>query len=98
MIRFTVLPLVLVATAGCQYGNPPEAGPPPLEGKCTTDRLAALTGKARSENVAKQALRWSGARTIRWISPGMAVTMDFRSDRLNLDLDAQGKITRAHCG
>jgi hypothetical protein len=97
MIRFA-LPLALLATAGCQYDNPPEAGPPPMQGKCNTDRLATLTGKARSEKVARQALRWSGAKTVRWISPGMAVTMDFRDDRLNLDLDAHDKIVRAHCG
>jgi hypothetical protein len=65
---------------------------------CVADGLTGLTGKTRSEAVASEALRRSGARNIRWISPGMAVTMDFRSDRLNLELDAQGKIVRAHCG
>ncbi len=44
------------------------------------------------------ALRLSGSRDARWISPGMAVTMDFREDRLNFELDAQGKIVRAFCG
>lgn len=96
MIRLA-LPLALLATAGCQYDKPPETAPPP-PGKCVADSLADLTGKTRSEAVAKKALRLSGAKSIRWISPGMAVTMDYREDRLNLDLDAGGKIVRAHCG
>jgi hypothetical protein len=40
----------------------------------------------------------SGAKNIRWIAPGMAVTQDYREDRLNLDTDEKGKIIRAHCG
>jgi hypothetical protein len=26
------------------------------------------------------------------------VTMDYRADRLNIDLGADGKVTRLHCG
>ena len=97
MIR-AILQLTLLATAGCHYDSAPEGSPPPPPGKCVADGLGSLTGKTRNEAVAKQALRLSGAKTIRWISPGMAVTMDYSEDRLNLDLDAQGKIVRAHCG
>jgi hypothetical protein len=34
----------------------------------------------------------------RVIEPGMAITEDYRADRLNLDLDAGGRITRVWCG
>ena len=40
----------------------------------------------------------SGARTVRVIRPGDAVTMDYRQDRLNIELDADGKIVRFNCG
>lgn len=96
MIRL-VLPLALLATSGCQYDKSPETVPPP-SGKCVADGLTGLTGKTKSEAVTKEALRLSGAKTIRWIAPGMAVTMDYREDRLNLDTDEKGKIVRAHCG
>jgi hypothetical protein len=96
MIRL-VLPLTLLAAGGCQQPSAPEPTPPP-PGKCVADGLAGLTGKTQSEAVTKEALRLSGAKTIRWIAPGMAVTMDYREDRLNLDTDERGKIVRAYCG
>ncbi|MBL9049442.1 MAG: hypothetical protein JNK19_04955 [Tabrizicola sp.] len=34
----------------------------------------------------------------RIIEPGMAVTEDYRPERLNFDLDAKGRITRVWCG
>lgn len=97
MIR-TIAPLALLAASACHYDKGPEGTPPPPPGKCVADGLGSLTGKTRTDAVEKKALRLSGARTIRWISPGMAVTMDFREDRLNLELDSEGKIVRAHCG
>jgi hypothetical protein len=97
MIRFA-LPLVALAAAGCYENRPEPDAPPVMEAACKSEPLAGLVGKTRSDAVSKEALRLSGAKAIRWISPGMAVTMDFRTDRLNLDVDAQGKITRAHCG
>ena len=96
MIRM-VLPLALLTAGACHYDDKPETAPPP-PGKCVADGLSGLTGKTRGEAVTRDALRLSGAKTIRWISPGMAVTMDYREDRLNLDVDDKGKITRAHCG
>lgn len=34
----------------------------------------------------------------RIIRPGMAVTMDFREDRLNIEIDADKRISRIFCG
>ena len=34
----------------------------------------------------------------RVIPPNSAVTQDYRPDRLNIDLDGSGKITRVWCG
>jgi hypothetical protein len=98
MIRLA-FPLIALAAGACTYGERPQAETPPAAtGKCVAEGLAGLTGKTQSEAVTKQALRLSGAKTIRWIAPGMAVTMDYREDRLNLETDAHGKIVRAHCG
>ena len=35
---------------------------------------------------------------VRIIPPGSAVTMDYFAGRLNVELDAQGRITRLYCG
>ena len=39
-----------------------------------------------------------GVATIRVIHPGTAVTKDFRVDRLNVDVDESGNVTRIYCG
>ena len=104
MIR-SLLPVAALACAACTQGpsqqehpQTSEIAPPAVPaGTCTKDGLATLIGKTRSEAVAAEALRISGAKTLRWIEPGMAVTMDYREDRLNLHLDAQGKIERTGC-
>lgn len=97
MIRIALPLITLAATAGC-YDERPEPAPPVLAGACKSEGLDSLVGKTRSPETEAEAGRLSGAKTFRWISPGMAVTMDYRTDRLNLDLDARGRITRAHCG
>ncbi len=84
--------LAALATIAC--ATTPE-GP---AGRCNADGLADLLGREGTSALGAEALRRSGARTIRWIRPGDAVTMDFREDRLNLNLDAGGRLERANCG
>jgi hypothetical protein len=35
---------------------------------------------------------------VRWAPPGVAMTMDFRSDRVTVYLDASNTITKINCG
>jgi hypothetical protein len=67
-------------------------------GSCKAEAAQKLVGQARSDALGQEALKLTGAKAIRWIRPGDAVTMDYRMDRLNIDLDAQGRVTRIHCG
>ena len=100
MIR-PLIPFAALACVGCTQVPPQAAVPAPPAtpaGACTNEGLASLIGKQRSEAVAAQALQLSGAKALRWIEPGMAVTMDYREDRLNLHLSADGKIQSARCG
>lgn len=39
-----------------------------------------------------------GVATIRVIHPGTMVTKDYRIDRLNVDVDESGNVTRIYCG
>ena len=45
-----------------------------------------------------RAKRASGANVVRWLEPGSVMTMDFRADRLNLNLGKDGRINGAGCG
>ncbi|WP_342237646.1 I78 family peptidase inhibitor [Inquilinus sp. OTU3971] len=60
---------------------------------------AAAPGAAEPEAPVSQAeldkLKGLMLRTVR---PGEAVTMDYRADRLTVEVDAQGKILRASIG
>jgi hypothetical protein len=98
MIRL-LLPIAMLSIAACQP-VPPQTGtpaPPAEPTACGAEKVAGFVGKTRTDALATEVARVSGAKNIRWISPGMAVTMDYREDRLNVDLDDKGVITRLYC-
>lgn len=43
-------------------------------------------------------MKKTGSKALRWIPPRSAVTMDFRSDRLNIAYDDDMIITMVNCG
>jgi hypothetical protein len=57
-----------------------------------------LVGQRRSSRVAQRARRLTGARDVRWITPGMMVTMDYRADRVNLHLGTDDRVGSVRCG
>lgn len=67
-------------------------------GSCDADGLSNLVGREATAALGAEAQRRSGARAVRWIRPGDAVTMDFRGDRLNIRLDGQGRVEGFSCG
>ncbi|MBA3676342.1 MAG: hypothetical protein H0W74_02925 [Sphingosinicella sp.] len=75
----------------------PEGGASPT-GPCDASRAQSLIGRSGTGQLGADALRRTGARDIRWIQPGQAVTMDFRADRLNIELDAGNRVVRFTCG
>lgn len=88
---------VLLALAGChrQADRPARPSDPAL---CDVRRLKVLVGRPASAVAAAEALQLSGARTIRWVEPGAAVTMDYRPDRLNVVLTGRKRVKRFTCG
>lgn len=94
-----ILPLAACSHAGSSTAHettPPSAADGPHE--CQPDKLEAFTGKTADEATVKQLVSASGARNARVVKPGMAVTMDFRQDRVTVQVDAQNRIERASCG
>ena len=91
-----IIPLTLIVSA-CAPAQPPVT-PDPVAGACQTEALAGMLGWRWSDARRGEALRVSGARSLRVIRPGDAVTMDFRADRLNVHLDARGQVDRFACG
>jgi hypothetical protein len=81
---------------------PPEEEPPVEVGnsgyRCGVQGLQDLVGRPATSELGTEALRRSGSRTLRWIRPGDAVTMDYREDRLNVRLDAANRVEGFTCG
>lgn len=97
LIAMAAVGLVL---AGCNTtaGDGKARGVNDVRYACDATRAQSLIGQVASQALGTDAVRTSGARTMRWISPGMAVTMDYRTDRLNIHLDGQNRVTRVDCG
>lgn len=95
---------LLLATAGCVTagGDGNAEAPPPatIDGpeNCDAGAASALIGRPATSELAAEALRLTGARSVRWIQPGQAVTMDYRAGRLNIHLDSKNLTERFTCG
>lgn len=86
------LPILLMA---CVAANQPVAAPPmPADlASCGGNGLHSLVGQnAASLDLGKL------APVVRVIAPGMAITMDYSAQRLNLTTDAKGVIIGLSCG
>ena len=66
--------------------------------QCMADDLEALLGQKATAEIGADALAKSGSRTLRWIPPNSAVTLDYRHDRLNIEYDDKMVIVRVNCG
>lgn len=86
-----VLPLGLMACV--PEPMPPAPDPAPMEDACGASALQGLVGQS-----AKKLETMRFAKTVRIIRPGMAVTMDYSAERLNIEVNAAEVITRVSCG
>jgi len=65
---------------------------------CNAAKVQSMVGQTATQALGGEAVRTAGARTMRWIAPDSAYTMDFRTDRLNIHLDARNRVTKINCG
>ncbi len=93
-----VLPLALVACTTSAVDQPAPPIRKPVEAICDASTLQEHIGHTASEKSGAVLLELSGARTLRWVPPRTAVTMDYRPDRLTVGYDDDMKITRISCG
>lgn len=95
--------LALMTVSGCTtpsnsaQPNSGEAKDPVLAG-CDATKLQYAVGQKSSAALGAKLMQESGARTLRWMPPRTAATMDFRSDRLNIAYNDAMVITSIDCG
>jgi hypothetical protein len=92
---------LMLMTVGCAPVPPAEETFPVRGGGgrvCDAAKAQLLVGRQASSELGAEALRLSGAGTLRWLQPGDIVTMEYREGRLNVDLDANGRVNALRCG
>jgi hypothetical protein len=101
---FVLFPALLGACSSVAASGPaPAPRSLPVHGEtpghaCTVEGTQQFVGQTRSDETAEAIKRVSHARIVRWAPPGVAMTMDFRSDRVTVYLDASNTITKINCG
>lgn len=108
-MRFSLQMLTLIAgtamVAGCSLV--PERGtgkaqahkaPPRAEQRCNAASAQWAIGKTNTEHNVNEARQRAGAYMVRVLRPGQPTTREFNAERLNLEVDATGRIIKSFCG
>ncbi|MEP6722049.1 MAG: I78 family peptidase inhibitor [Variovorax sp.] len=103
-LLLALLPFALIA--GCASAPAPApaapsvvaAPPPPSAPQCNATGAQFAIGQAGTAQLEAAAAHRAGALTARSLRPGQATTMEFNGSRLNLELNAQGRVTAVRCG
>lgn len=96
------VPQELTPTTPAPAPAPTDAVPAPVDGSamaCDAAPAQGFVGKQADEATIAAARDAAGATgDLRVIKPGQPVTMDFRHDRLNVEVDDHDMIVRINCG
>ncbi|MFJ5295813.1 I78 family peptidase inhibitor [Pseudomonas sp. NPDC088368] len=96
--------LAVALLAGCSTTSESSS---PAKGAATSDSSQSrcdaaaaqfAVGKPASPALLDQARAKAGAQTARVLGPDDMVTLEYRSDRLNLNTDQGATVTRVNCG
>ena len=89
----------LALLAGCASPGP-ATGPTgaPLGGACNAASAQSVVGQNTTATVMEAARLRSGARMVRILRPGQITTKEFDAQRLNLEVNAAGRIIAVRCG
>jgi hypothetical protein len=93
--------LVACATPTPGGGEPTATTPPSMEETpmtCQADKGQWALGQLADDSVVAKVRTDTTSDRMRVIKPGMAVTMDFREDRVNVEVDADNRVIAVRCG
>lgn len=88
---------VLLASCATAPTTPPIHGETPGHA-CVEDAGDRFVGQVAVDSTGPAILSATHAAVLRWAPPGAMMTMDFRSDRVTVWLDAGNRITKVRCG
>ncbi|MPQ86225.1 hypothetical protein F0170_20890 [Pseudomonas sp. MAFF 730085] len=95
--------LAALALAGCSTPGAPAQGKEAAVAdaaysRCESKAAEFAVGQKASPQLLDQARTRAGAQNARILKPNDMVTLEYRSDRLNLNTDDNLVITRVNCG
>ncbi len=93
--------LAAMVLGGCAVsGSAPDAPEVAVssDGRCQAAAADFAIGKQADAALLEQARSRSGAQVARILKPHDMVTLEYRSERLNLNANDQGVVTRVNCG
>lgn len=65
---------------------------------CNVKAVQSFVGRTNTAQNVEQARQRAGASMARVLHPGQVTTREFNAGRLNLEVDATGRILAARCG
>jgi hypothetical protein len=86
-----------LALSACATAQPVPVHGAPTGQRCDPANIQQFVGQQRSPELEQQMLAVSHARTVRWVPPGTAITMEFSYERLTVFLDASNRVERISC-
>lgn len=98
------LPAMLLGTlllAACSSADKPAESPAaaaPETGRCNAGAVQSLVGKPLSQALVERARRDAGAQNARVLHPHDAVTLEYNSQRLNINVDDSEVVRGLNCG
>jgi len=76
---------------------PPQPSPP-YTGQCDASKATSAIGKIASADVVERIRIESNSQVARVIRPGQAVTMDYSTARVNINVNERNAIVGVTCG
>ena len=86
------------APAPTTQAQPQWQSPGPRGGACNAAPAQGFVGQAGTASVTEKARVASGAAMARVLRPNQPTTLEFNQERLNVVVDAAGRITAVRCG
>ena len=98
-------PFIVLGLAGCTgavreapYTTTPVPEKEAGGFECSAEAAQYAVGQKTSVELGSELMKKTGSKTLRWMPPRTAATMDFRNDRLNIAYDDSMVITQISCG
>jgi len=88
-----------ILLSGCATTHTADGNAPAItEKKCDASGVQSNMGAKATAELAARLMEQTSSRTLRWLPPRTAMTMDYRQDRLNIGYDDNYVIERFMCG